>query len=356
MEVKLMIDGEEVPLETERTMQIPVGKTAKREYELWGVKNPYKGLWPFGPIFGTIYKKPGWKPSQGLASPMPADVSTSRGRDTKILRSELPKELESFDFFLKHSSDGKGPKTQATRRSYLYAIETFQRYLGQRAPTPELAKEFIVDLKKTNSPSTLNVHIAALTSYFRFLGQELIIPRFKTYKDYPPTLSGHEWQKLLEIASSPLYDPNLSNTGRFLALRELCVLCVYCDCGLRPFEAIGLKVEDVLDEGYFQVKHPDGTSEMVPVNGFTLKCTKDYLHYRNRGEPYLFPGEKHGTHIAHRTAEALVHRLFRRAELPDARARSLRYRTIQQLRKIGISGEDMKAQLESETFRKSAFN
>ena len=350
MEVKLLIDGEEVPLEVKRTIQVPVGKSVKQEYDLWGVKNPYQGLWSLGPLFGTIYKTPGWKPSQGLVLPMPADTGVSgAAHETKVVRNEPPKELKSFDFFLRHSIAGKGPKAEATCRAYLYTIETFQRYLGERGPTPELAKEFIADLKKTNSSSSLNVHIAALTSYFSFLGLELTVPRFSTYRDNPPILSDEDWQRILTTTTEPVHDANRSGYGRFRALFELCVLCVYCDCGLRPSEAIRLKVEDVLDEGYLRVARPDGNFDLVPVSNTALNYIKDYIQYRGNQEPYLFPGDKPDSHMANRTAQGIVNRLFQRARMPDARVRNIKYRTIQLLRKIGASGREIKAQIDSET-------
>lgn len=124
---------------------------------------------------------------------------------------------------------------------------------------------------------------------------------------------------------------------------------MYCDCGLRPSEAIRLKVEDVLDEGYLRVARPDGNFDLVPVSNTALNYIKDYIQYRGNQEPYLFPGDKPDSHMANRTAQGIVNRLFQRARMPDARARNIKYRTIQQLRKIGASGREIKAQIDSET-------
>ena len=165
MEVKLVIDGEEIQLEYKRTVKVSDGTSNKPGYEIWGEPQPFQDLMLGAtPLLVTVYKRPGWKPSEGLVGPMAVDASGGEaGRKTQDIGSELPKKLKSFDFFLQHSTAGKGPKTELTRRAYLHTIENFQRYLGEREPTSELAKEFIASLKKTNSPSSLNVHIAALS-------------------------------------------------------------------------------------------------------------------------------------------------------------------------------------------------
>ena len=200
---------------------------------------------------------------EALSAPAPTDPN---GRE---------KESGSFEEFLRYGTIPERPKRPATLRTYLYAVRRFERYLGERAPTPDLAKGFIADLEGTTSPSSLNVYIAALISYFHFLGQELVIPRFGTHKDNPPILSGGEWQWLLTTATEPIHDPGGSGYGRFRALSEMCVLCVYCDSGLQPSEAICLKADDVSNEGYLKVTHSDGNIERVPISGTALKHIKD---------------------------------------------------------------------------------
>ena len=88
--------------------------------------------------------------------------------------------------------------------------------------------------------------------------------------------------------------------------------------------------------------------DMVPISNSALKYIKDYVRYRNNQEPYLFPGDKRETHMACRTAQDIVNRLFRRAGIGNARARNIRYRTIQQLRKLRVSGAEIKIQVDSE--------
>ena len=321
MEVKLVIEGEEIQLEYKRTVKVSDGTSNKPGYEIWGEPKPFQDLMLGAtPLLVTVYKRPGWRPSGGLVGPMSVDIGGDEAdRKTQGIHSELSKNLKSFDFFLKNNTAEKGPKAEATRRAYLHTIENFRRYLGEREATSELAKQFITSLKKTNSPSSLNVHIAALTNYFRFLGQEANIRRFKTYRDYPPVLSDEEWQRLLTTTTEPLHNADLSGYGHFRALFELCVLYVYCDCGLRPSEAISIKVVDVFDEGYLQVRRSDGNFDLVPISNYALNYIKDYIRYRNNQEPYLFPDEKHETHIACRTAQGIVNKLFRKAGIPNAR-------------------------------------
>ena len=345
MEVKIVIDGEEVVLEKN-------GTSRKGTYDKFKEPENYAtmGLGE-SPLIVTAYVKPGWKPSQeGQASLITSNAYVGKdGRESYITCNELSKELKSFDNFLSYGTTGKERKSERTRRAYLYTVETFYRYLDERKPTPELAEEFIAELKKTNNPSSLNRHLWALKSYFRFLGQEFSIPSLKTDTRHPGLLTEREWQRLLTATTDLIHDSSRSQYGRFRAKFELALLYVFCDLGLRPSEVISLKVDDVLDTGYVRITGPDVNSYLVPISGSALKSIKDYIHDRNNQERYLFPGKEPNTHMAARTAEGIIITLFRRAGLPDARARNLRYRTIQQLRKMGAAGVEIKAQIDFET-------
>jgi hypothetical protein len=59
MEIKIVIDGEEVVLEEKRTVQ-------NGSYQEFGEPEPYasQGLGR-SPLIVTAYVRPGWKPSQG---------------------------------------------------------------------------------------------------------------------------------------------------------------------------------------------------------------------------------------------------------------------------------------------------
>lgn len=244
MEVKIVIDGEEVVLEKN-------GTSRNRTYDKFKEPENYAtmGLGE-SPLIVTAYVKPGWKPSQeGQASLITSNAYVQDARKSYITCNELPKELKSFDNFLHHGISGKERKSERTRRAYLYTVETFYRYLDERKPTPELAEEFIAELKKTNNPSSLNRHLWALKNYFRFLGQELSIPSLKTDTRHPALLTEGEWQRLLTATTDLIHDSSRSQHGRSRAKFELALLYVFCDLGLRPSEVINLKVDDILDTG-----------------------------------------------------------------------------------------------------------
>ncbi len=349
MEIKLVIDGEEIKLEYRRTVGVSNGTPNKSGYENWSEPKPYQDLMLGAtPLIVSVYKKPGWKPSAGFE--MPISIATSGNEadnTTQSIHDNLSQDLKQFDFFLKNSIIGKGPKTEATRRTYLHAIKHFKGFLGEQEPTSELSNKFILNQKNTNNPSSLNTYIAALKSYFSFLGKEINIHRIRTDRGYPPILSEGDWQKLLSIATKSVNDVKLSGYGRFRALSKLCLLYLYCDCGLSPHEAVNIKVADVLDNGYIRITHVEGDFDRVPTGSNTLTAIKDYIRYRNSQEQYLFPGNKQNTHIAYRTAQGIIYKLFKKAELLDTRARNIRCRTIQQLRKLKVSGEEIKLQVDS---------
>ena len=248
----------------------------------------------------------------------------------------------AFDDYLRFGTDDEAPKGDTTRRAYLSTAELFTRFLDGRALSAELGREFIKDLEeKGNKPSSINRYIWALKSYFRFKGKELKIRGLKTKKYYPRYLKDKEWEKLLDTVNSAIYNLDISPHARNRAKLELALLYAYGGAGLRLSEAINLKVDDVVDEGFLRVMRKGGREDFVPVEDEVLKGIKDYIGSRPPNGAFVFPSKVHDAPMAPRTAQSIIKDVCRRAGLDDVHVHSLRHTAGYQLRKLGASERDI---------------
>ena len=253
-----------------------------------------------------------------------------------------PDSLVAFDDYLRFGTDDEAPKGDTSRHAYLWTAELFIRFLDGRKLTPELGKEFIRELEdKGNSPSSINRHIWALKSYFRFKRKKFKIRGLKTQKHYPRYLRDKEWEKLLQTATDTIYDPAVSTYAHNRARLELALLYAYGGAGLRLSEAINMSVEDVLDEGFLRVMRKGGREDFVPVEDEVLRGIKDYIETKGTNGRYVFPGKEPDTPMAPRTAQSIIKNLCLRAGLDDVHVHSLRHTVGYQLRKLGASERDI---------------
>ncbi|MBA7659455.1 Tyrosine recombinase XerC [subsurface metagenome] len=225
----------------------------------------------------------------------------------------------------------------------------FNDSLHGREPSPELAREFIGELEaRGNSPSSVNRHIWALKSYFRFHksqdipgAKELKIRGLKTKKHYPRYLRDKEWDMLLRTVNDTIYNPEISSYARNRGKLELALLYAYGGAGLRLSEAINMTVDDVVDEGFLRVIRKGGREDFVPAEDEVLRGIKDYIEARVTNGRYVFAGKGEDKPMAPRTAQSIIKGLCRRAGLDDVHVHSLRHTAGYQLRKLGASERDI---------------
>lgn len=249
-------------------------------------------------------------------------------------------EVAKFDDYLRYGTDEERSKGDSSRRAYCWTLKRFLRFIEGETATPDLARKFIRHLERSNSPSSVNRHIWALKSYFRFKGDKFNIRGLATDHHYPRYLRDEEWDKLLRTAMRPIYDADFPDYARERAKLELALLYAYCGAGLRCSEAMQLRRDDIIDEGYLRVMRKGRREDYVPVEDTVLKAFQDYLSGRANGE-YVFPGKVQGNHMASRTAQGIIKDLCRRAGLPDVHIHSLRHSAGYKLRKLGASERDI---------------
>lgn len=251
--------------------------------------------------------------------------------------------LAVFDDYLRFGTDDEASKGPTTRKAYLWTTDLFLRFLDGKEPTTELAREFIRELEnRGNSASSINRHLWALKSYFRFKGQELKLRGLKTQKNYPRFLRDGEWDKLLKTATDTIYDPAISTYARNRARLELALVYAYGGAGLRLSEALNMTPDDMLDDGYLRVIRKGSREDFVPVEDEVVRGIKDYIESKERNGRYIFPGKAPDSPMAPRTAQSIIKGLCRRAGFEDVHVHSLRHTLGYQLRKAKSPIEDVR--------------
>lgn len=251
-------------------------------------------------------------------------------------------EMAAFDDYLRYGTDEELSKGESTRRAYLYTVGLFRGFLEGRDPTPELAKAFVKTLEeKGNVATSVNRHIWALKSYFRFKGQDFKIRGLRTEEHLPRYLKDKEWDYLQGISSSPIYDPALPDAARRRAKKELALLYAYCGGGLRLREATHLEIEDIIEEGFLRVTRKGGHQDFVPVEDEVIRVLRDWIAAKGQNGRWVFSGKDSEKPMAERTAQGIIKALCRRAGLDDVHVHSLRHTAGYQLRKGGASERDI---------------
>ncbi|KKM62485.1 hypothetical protein LCGC14_1521260 [marine sediment metagenome] len=253
-------------------------------------------------------------------------------------------ELEKFDYYLRMGTDEEErPKVTSSRQAYCWTITLFLRFCDNGVASIDLAKDWLKSLEaKGNGPSTINRHIWALKSYFRFKGGDTFKLRgLKTESRKPGFLRDEEWDQLLTEANRPLLDKYNAEYAKNRAKLELALLWAYCGGALRASEAINMELTDVDKKGFLRVHRKGGTEEFVPVEKIVIQALLDYIKTRSNNGPYVFPGKTPGDHMARRTAQAIIKALCVRAGLPNAHVHMLRHTAGYQLRKLGASERDI---------------
>lgn len=297
--------------------------------------------------------------------------------------------LAAFDDYLRYGTNEEREKEDSTRADYVYTARIFLTYAGDRPITADLAKAFIKDLEqKGNKASSINRHLWALKSYFRFLAKEAAaelrlrsqeLPagttevgalrqqvdqmreeqRIRDFADLqmhglrktkyqPKFLRDEEWKQLYEFTKAPLTARG-PEYNRYRARLEFALLMAYCGAGLRCSEAISLRKEDIhASDGYIRIIGKGDKEDFVPVEPEVIEAIEEYVNYvqtagwlSQRESIWVFPGKKKGTHLSVTAAEKIIKDLCRRAGFPEMHVHGLRHTAGYQLRKGGAEERDI---------------
>lgn len=226
--------------------------------------------------------------------------------DIQVPREEGIPYLEQYHQYLEVER-GLGPHTI---RRYLAVLQQFALYMKGHhhmepfnpwRVNPNHVRRFLAYLKNQigNSPSTRNSKLGSLDNFYRFLVccQKIdeddnplnLIRRARLPSRVPVYLTLEEVNKILQAAVEGEH-----------ALRDVALLRVLVQAGLRPIELLTLRVQDIDFNDRCLLIHGKGNKQrLVPLTVNTERALQDYLAVRyplreftkqlfldSRGKPY----------------------------------------------------------------------
>jgi site-specific recombinase XerD len=188
----------------------------------------------------------------------------------------LVKTISEYETWLQRN------KSERTVAAYTYTIDRFLRWLGDRSPTAKSVDDFISHLLATgNSNSAAARHLAALKSYFKFLGrkselEDIEAPRIE--QTVP------EWFKIEELTAI------LENT---ISPMRRAMVAVQFNAGLRFVELQSLELDDIEWEhrGIMFVpakKRGQALPTFIDLEETTMDYLEAYVHTRQDDHQLLF--------------------------------------------------------------------
>ena len=152
---------------------------------------------------------------------------------------------------------------------------------------------YILNGSKTRSPANRNRKLATIQSFLEYL-QSLNIPydssihKIKAVKNYTKTityLTEDEKEHLLEAVDNKA-TPHYKN-------RDLAILTLFLNTGIRVSELINLQINDVQihvkGESFIRIKRKGGNEAQLPIHSEALKALQIYLSKRSAvNDSYIF--------------------------------------------------------------------
>jgi integrase/recombinase XerC len=227
--------------------------------------------------------------------------------------------------------------SQKTIESYVIDTRLFitwvEKNIGPFQPNriiPYDIKRFIEHDDKL--PSTKNrrrASIFSLFEYFRNTGEVQVNPchSVKAYKISKINLD-KQWLDKRE-QHQILYEVEKENNEK-LRIRDIAIIRILLNCGLRLEELQQLKISDVdLTAGTITIRSGKGNKYRVQTiateKKLTMNAIKNWLKVRiNDDSEFLFTSSR-GTHIAKRTIQTLVQKYGERAGLGSVSPHQLRH-------------------------------
>lgn len=222
-----------------------------------------------------------------------------------------------LDAFVRHLlADHHAPRTVKTYRAIFASFAAFRA--GTTPPSRAEIEEFLARPRRDGKPraaTARNQELSALRSFAAFARRELNwattptegIPFVREAPHDPAVLSAPELAQLFETAAA--------TSRRGERARDLALLAVLSQVGLRVHEAVGLDVSqvDLTSATLVAVHGKGGTVHDLPLNAPAVALLAALLGDRRAEaqERALFVSQR-GTRLSIRAAEALLARLRKR--------------------------------------------
>ena len=208
---------------------------------------------------------------------------------------ELGNLIEGFK--LSCQTEGKSPRTVEWYSGFL---ARFLSFLKQKEFPTDIGllgkhhiKAFIHHLQtevktpfhgKPLSPSTVQGYVRTLKAFFAWATREdyietNLMAKIPVPKSTAKVINTFSPEQIAKLSMA-------CQEGQINANRDLTMLLVMLDCGLRVSELVGIDMEDInLAEGYIKIRAGKGGKErLVPIGSFVQKIVWKYLNH-SRPQP-----------------------------------------------------------------------
>ncbi|MDR1255401.1 MAG: tyrosine-type recombinase/integrase [Puniceicoccales bacterium] len=187
------------------------------------------------------------------------------------------------EFFNQLSSERR--LSPHTIRTYQNALKIFSRWLefgSILSATGREIQDFIIEMQKTRSRTTIHNYVSALRTFFTFaVGEkfiaknptaELILPKLKKILPKIFTLS-----QIIELLHAPDKALQLGRISHKIALRDRMILELFYGAGLRIGELQSIKIRDIdFQNCALKVLGKGGKERMCPFTEAALQAISSY--------------------------------------------------------------------------------
>jgi integrase/recombinase XerD len=202
---------------------------------------------------------------------------------------EIGKLIQGFR--LSCQTEGKSPKTTEWYTSFL---ERFYRFLRERKFPVQIdriekihIRKFIFHLQqeartprsnKNLSGATIQGYVRTLKAFFAWAEREEYIPANLMVKIPVPKAEVKVITTFTEVQLQSLFSLCLSSNGH--SIRNMVILLLLLDCGLRVSELVGIELNDLnLTDGVIKIRKAKGNRERyVPVGSTVQKTLWKYIN------------------------------------------------------------------------------
>jgi len=208
-------------------------------------------------------------------------------------------ELEKLILHFAHSNkaEGKSPKTIAWYTEMLSNFAMFLTGTGRRAVLCKFnidsVREFVIhEQERSISPYTVQGKVRALKAFASWLCNEGYTSDHILHNLKMPKAPVNLIEPLTDSEVNQLL--SYQNPLTALGCRNIAILVLLLDTGLRVSELCGLKFEDAhIEEGYLKVMGKGSKERIVPIGGLAQKMLWRYIiHFRPepviKSNNYLF--------------------------------------------------------------------
>jgi len=196
-------------------------------------------------------------------------------------------ELDKLILHFAHSNkaEGKSPKTISWYTEMLTGFTRFLASTGRRLVLAEfdisVAREFVIhEQERELSPYTVQSKVRALKAFASWLFNESYTTDHVLCNLKMPKAP----QILIEPLTATEIDQLVKSQNPLTALgcRNIAILVLFLDTGLRVSELCGLRADDAhIEEGYLKVMGKGAKERIVPIGGLAQKMLWRYIiHFR----------------------------------------------------------------------------